>query len=405
MDINIYKYDIVKIIISNFFSKGIIGIVSLLIMKYMAYNEYADFTYFLSISSILIGIFVTSINGIFIVKHKSLNLEGEEYNLAIIQVIFVISMIILLQLMYSMKLNIFIALSILCVVICLSEFAKTYYQQKMIFSKYIMIEISRNMCYLILILGYLFLYSFELLAISVIFLNAISYIVGIIFNINFQYIEKCKCDIKQLQNIVYKLFNGQSKYLFLYNALLAVLAQLNIFIIRNYGTAEQLASYGVAFQFYNIFILILSAISVVFFPGVQKIQNQHEIKLFFSFLRKVVGIMSVFIIICDFFIINFMDWYFRGRYESAIDVFIVFSILSGFSVALSPYMSIVMKFARFKEVFYVTLIIIIIYIITCCHVFFEFDIFGLSIMFLCSYTSLNLWGYFKEKKLLEKYDR
>lgn len=399
MKVSYYFKSILYVLTSNFFSKGILGIISLLIMKYMEYNEYASFVFYSSIVSIISGIFVSSINSIFITGHKVLCLKSSEGCLVNIQIVFIGVTFLFIYYFYSMTIKTILILSFFCFAICLSELIKTHFQQKMDFSKFSLIEITRSMCYLFLISIYLYT-EFNLYADLVILLNAIAYVIILLFFIFNNDFFKNFFNITKTIETVTSILSGNFKYLFFYFTLLTLLSQLNVFIIKNYGNEVQLASYGVAFKFYNIFTLILSSIVTVFFPRIQQLQNKVEIENFFKFQQKIVKWMIVFIIVSNMIISNFVQYFFLGKYPFAIESFIILSILAGVSSFFSPYVSIVLRFYDNRCLFICLCFIMFFYLLFCSKIFLNFGIIGLSLLYLISCLFLDLFAYQRAKRLI-----
>lgn len=169
--VNISK-SIFHVTASNFFAKFIYGIIMLLIIRYSSYEEYADYTFYISIVSIVSGFFISGVNNVFITGHAELQ---DESSYVLSQIIFCIASIMSISMAYSLSYTSTLSLILLCTAMCLSEFIKTIYQQRLIFSKYIHVEISRVCIYAILIYFLLIYYQFNLFAHCVLFANAMAF--------------------------------------------------------------------------------------------------------------------------------------------------------------------------------------------------------------------------------------
>ena len=396
--------DMLYVFITSFFSKGLMGVITLLIIRYMDYGEYALYTFLLSVSGLVSGIFVASVNNIYIVGCNKLSLKEDKTSLCFVQTVLVVLFTILLGIIFGIKGTGLLAITLLTVAVCFSEFIKTAYQNVQNFSQYNYVELYRVGIFATLIFVYVVLFTNSILAISVILLNSLAFLAAAMINkkvFTFFSLDQCLGDGVKTFKII---FNSDYKFLFIYMALLTVLANINVFFLRSFAPESDLASYGVAFQFYNIYALILGAITTVMFPGIVNAETKQKMKDLFELQSKIFKVMFLFVAVTDVFIVEFIKLYFVGKYDGAIPAFLVFSLLSVFSVMLSPYMTVVLKFECFKPLCKCVSGVVLLH---CLLVFFLYPILGILGMALSlslSYTLINIYGYVKGKKfLMDKY--
>ncbi|TYZ20639.1 lipopolysaccharide biosynthesis protein [Selenomonas ruminis] len=396
--------DMLYVFMTSFFSKGIMGVITLLIIKYMDYEEYALYTFLLSVSGLVSGIFVASVNNIYIVGCNKLSLEKDKTSLCLVQTVLVVVFTVLLGNIFAIEGTGLLAVTLLTVAVCFSEFIKTAYQNIQNFSQYNHVELYRVGIFAILIFVYVFLFTNSILAISVILLNSLAFLAAAMMNkkvFSICSFNQCLGDGVKTFKII---FTSDYKFLFIYMALLTFLANVNVFFLRMVASESDLASYGVAFQFYNIYALVLGAITTVMFPGIVNAETKQKMKDLFELQSKIFKVMLLFVAVTDVFIVEFIKLYFVGKYDESILAFLVFSLLAVFSVMLSPYMTVVLKFECFKPLCKCVFGVVLLH---CLSVFFLYPmlgILGMALSLSLSYTLINIYGYVKGKKfLMDKY--
>jgi len=176
---------------------------------------------------------------------------------------------------------------------------------------------------------------------------------------------------------IIKNFISSTGWLIAYFFMLISFQRLDIFMLSHFSPAEELANYGVAFRYYSLSLLLLGSIHVVLLPMFSKVDMQDPAKQR-QFARKwikAMGWLIIPIVIFDFFGKSFFLGINGIQYERAFYMFIIFSIGIWLSLMFSPLVNILMSRKAFKFLF-------------------ALAIGALCLNFTGNYLLIPLWGGF-----------
>jgi len=149
---------------------------------------------------------------------------------------------------------------------------------------------------------------------------------------------------------VIKEFVASSKWLLVYFVLLAAFQRLDIFMISHFSSTEELANYGVAFRYYAAILLLLGSVHAVLLPMLSKIEMQDirkQKRFMVKWLKFTVWIV-IPILIADLFGKRIFLWISGAQYSRAFLIFIVFSIGIWLSLIFSPLVNLLISRKIFK---------------------------------------------------------
>ena len=156
--------------------------------------------------------------------------------------------------------------------------------------------------------------------------------------------------ISTKQLYIIKDFISSTGWLIAYNFTLTAFERLDIFMLSHFSTEVELANYGVAFRYYFLALLLLGSIHAVLLPMFSKVDMQDSFRqrqFIFKWIR-LVGWVIIPIIIADIFGKPLFVWITGVQYEKAFYVFIVFSVGIWLSLLFSPLVNILVARKEFK---------------------------------------------------------
>lgn len=389
------KQNIIAVLTSQFISKGVYGIAILLIMKYMSYDEYANYTFMMGLVAIISGMISSSINNIYIIGGRRFSEQINE--ILYLQIAGCILLSVTISFWFMLDYSVALMVSMLSLAVCLSEFTKTRYQQKLKFSNYNMIEMGRMILFFIFLLVYLIANNYFITSNIVIILNTIALLMIAIID-GREIFSFSASSLENALEFIKKIVLSRYKYLFMYIVVLSIMGQTNIFFIKILGNAYDLAIYGVSNQFFSIYSMIISSVSSVFLPVIVN-SKEDCVGDLWHFNFSMVGKLFTCCIILDVFLAAFVHFYFAGKYDEAISLICIYSILAAISVVLVPYVSVVLKNFEFFFMMLVSLGAMLINILFGVTLFLWIGVVGMAISTLISYTFINLCGYFRAKSI------
>ncbi|RDY71696.1 hypothetical protein DXT76_06750, partial [Halobacillus trueperi] len=341
---------ILQVLSFNTLSKGLTALITILLIRYIPSDEYAQYIFILSIISIVTQGLLSGINRIYLLNieqklviHNEKYLASSFFGFQIIVVLTIALLGIPLYIMFNMG---YYYLLIMFGVLSIGfiEYSKTIYQKKLMFMKLSIIEISRNILFLVGIVIVIFLVSINLNAFYILLLQiAAFFLVGLFALkglIHFEGIFR----LKEVWKIIREVIKGKHKYILIYFFILAFFAQLDVFMLKKLSTDFQLASYGSSFRYYSLLLLALGSVHTVIIPMIQKANSLNEIRniyikqirLSFLFVPLV-----MLIILLSYWFIPIID---SGKYPEAPLIFTILAISSIISFVLSPHSNLLQRF-------------------------------------------------------------
>jgi O-antigen/teichoic acid export membrane protein len=336
----------------NVVSKALLGITGILLIRYMGSIEYAYYTLAVSLVTVVTQALTVSFNRLYIVGHENLSLDESTSPFLGFQTAAILVMAILALPFQKNAGNIYWFIVLAALATCYSEFSKTFFQEKMKFLRFSMVEISRTVLTALGVIIAIILLKDRLTAWQVLSVQAIA-MMGIFLavfgrELNFARLFRFKDVFKLSASIV----KGQYRYLFGYFFLFAFFGQMDVFMLRWFTDSSTLAVYGSAFRYYTLIILALGSVHVVLLPKTQREDDFNKIAATYRKYMRVILLISPVIILGAFlsqWIIPFID---KGKYPQAVTVFRILAASSILSLLFSPHVNIVMKFEKFRYLFY-----------------------------------------------------
>jgi O-antigen/teichoic acid export membrane protein len=149
-----------------------------------------------------------------------------------------------------------------------------------------------------------------------------------------------------------------SGWLIGYFLMLNLFSRMDVLMLLHFKGKEELAIYGVAFQYYSLSLLFLGSIHAVLLPRFAKVEMQ-DTKKQISFLRQWLR-WSVWLALpiglFDVFGKSIFVWLNGGIYERSFPIFIIFSIGIWLSMMFSPLVNILISRGEYRFLFILSLL-------------------------------------------------
>jgi len=162
----VFSFDVV--------SKIILGVLGILLIRYMPGNEYADYTFAISLVAFMTQSLASTFNRIYILSTPQPEMQHAEWSSIVLQLFLVAGLALVgLPLLASLG-GLYWAIAILVAASCVSEFAKTYYQRDLKFLKFSLIELYRSLLFLGCALALIYFSESGVSAVAVVAVQAAS---------------------------------------------------------------------------------------------------------------------------------------------------------------------------------------------------------------------------------------
>jgi O-antigen/teichoic acid export membrane protein len=393
--------DIFKVFSFDFLSKTFLGILSLVLIRFMAPGEYAKYTFAVAIATVLMQVISGAFNRVYIVSSKTLEIKEREASILVLQIIVIFLIAILAFFLTSFAFLLYCGLVAYAIGNTSLDYLKTIYQKELKFTRFSLIELLRALSCLTIVLLILRLKRSEITAIQTIWILAITTLAA--FALIAPQILKLNTNFLRTLEIGKKILSGRYVNLFVYFIIISIFGQLDIFMLKKMSDEITLASYGSAARYYGIIMLSLTAVHSVLLPYIEK---APDAKALYNIVRNVNNFMLflapiiLIAIFCAGWLIPFID---NGKYPQAIPAFRILAVSSLISFTLSPYVNIVMKFEEFKWLCVTAGIFLLIAVLLNALLIPPLKASGTALATLISFGGFNLMTMLKARKLTANY--
>lgn len=237
-------------------------------------------------------------------------------------------------------------------------------REKYLFSG--IIEVTRYILVgIVLLIVYLFRsFAFSSISYSYILGALCAVIVGII--VCYTYAKKTSVSLL-LSKSNLKLLYSVSVWMLLYNALMQFFNQTDVWMLDRFGSAYDVACYGVAFKYYSIIAGFLPAIKTILRVRMSKAENVDSLERQQAFAKKWIRqliIPSVGIALVGGMGGRILFPLLNGNsYEASITTFFVLCICAALAYLFAPSTSLVMSMSKYKTQFFYALLAFVVNII------------------------------------------
>ena len=169
------------------------------------------------------------------------------------------------------------------------------------------------------------------------------------------------------------------------------------------GDNSMLATYGSAFRYYSILSLALGSVHVVLLPMIQQASNDQELFEVFAKHKKMILMFIPAVLLAGWlaqWAIPFID---NGKYPGAVLSFRILCVSAIISFAFSPHVNLIMRFERFRFLFYLICIALALNAAINMLLIPKFGAAGVAFATLISAAAVNIPIYFQSKRLLAEH--
>lgn len=328
-------------------SKAMLGVLGIVAIRYMSESQYATYTFALAVAAVVSQILSASFNRVYVLAYQTLRLSTEGASFLGLQ-LFIIAILAVVGLPFASELKgVYWLVFVLAAATCLTEYAKTFYQQQLRFIRYSLVELVRSA----IIFGGSFVLTwavgFNLSAWHFLCVQTVAMILVFWFSVGRNLHLKDIGHLRPAITLALKIANGEFGYLFAYFFLLAIFAQIDVLMLKAFAYDVELATYGSAFRYYAILSLALGSLHAVLLPMIERADSK-QIAEMLSAHGRLTFAFALFLVPIAWFASWFMPMVDLGRYPNAPNVFRVLCVSAIISFACSPHVNIIFRHRRFR---------------------------------------------------------
>ena len=337
-------------------AKLMLAVVILALIRVMSPTEYAAYTLMASLSAIFSQTLATAFNRIYIIGHGSGRLDiGPKGSFLAVQLAVVSSLTLAAALAASRKAGLAAAAGLLAAGWVLSDFLKTDYQNAKHFARFSVVELARSALILIALLAWLAVSRGAIASAQALGLQGAALALIAIPLLLRRGLFAGLTHFRNGLAVVRAIATSRYRLLLAYFAVLTVLSQADVWMVKLLGSDAMLAAYGSAFRYYSLLLLSLGAVHTVLLPTLRDIATRTEAARIFARHWRLVLIFTPCVLgglALAPRIIPLLD---NGKYPESIPVFQVLAASSILSFALSPHVNLIMRNECFTFLFVTTL--------------------------------------------------
>jgi O-antigen/teichoic acid export membrane protein len=363
---------VLQVLTCNVASKAIMAAAGVLLIRWMSAAEFAQYVFILSIASLGAQTIGALFNRIFIVDTNHSKLAATQCISAQLWLCLLFCMVVCgIAVWQNLK---FLLVVPLVFSMCLSDFAKSYFQRDLRFRHYSTIELTRSVAFL---LGIGFFVRFSaggLSVMQVIWLQAGSLllitVVALPVRLIWDSIHRPLLGLRQL----YALSQDRSiRALAGYFALLSIQGQLAILSLKACTDDFQCATLASALRYYGILQLALGASHTVIMPLLQRANSFQEIQAVLVRQRQMLLPFTMLIGVLVIVAGTVIPWIDGGKYPLAAWCFRILCLATLTGFITSPHVNVLVRMRDFQMLFRMLLAFV-----------------GVSILFTIGFVSA--WG-------------
>jgi len=377
---------------------GILGIVSI---RYMSESQYATYTFALAVTAVVSQMLSSSFNRVYLLAYHSLQLSKDGTSFLGLQLI-IIAILALLGLPFANNLlGVYWLVCTLTAATCMTEYAKTYYQQEFRFMRYSLVELVRSTIFLggsFVIIGFV---GVNLDAWHLLCMQTVALILVFSFSVGPKLHLKEIGHLRPAIALGRRIAVGEFSYLFAYFFLIAIFAQIDVLMLKAFGNNAELATYGSAFRYYTFLSLALGSLHAVLLPTIGNADGKKIAEILSSHGRLTLAFGFVLLPIA-WFAAWFMPIVDQGRYPNAVNVFRVLCASAIISFACSPHVNIIFRNRRFRFLLILITIALTLAIVLNMVLIPRFGALGVAAATLISSATVNLPIYILSLRLNSK---
>lgn len=238
--------------------------------------------------------------------------------------------------------------------------------------------------------------SFQRTALVIIFAELT--IAGIIFYHIFRDVNIYKniFELKKNSGII-KHFISSAGWLIAYFFIVTASQKFDVFMLSRFSSGEELANYGVAFRYYSLAMIVLSSLNAVMLPMFSKVDMQdlgRQRQFTFKWLKVTVWLVFPLLVFVVFGRTLFL-WINGVQYEKAFYIFII--LLFGFwlNMMFSPLVHIVMARKAHKFLFFLGVAAFLLNLIGNYNFVPRWGGYGAAFVTIVSYSLINITTLFR----------
>lgn len=387
--VNVLSFDLV--------AKLLLGVLGILLIRYLPTDEYATYTFALSLVAFVTQSVAATFNRIYILTAPRgdagdawpvIGLQGAA--IALLAALG-LPLIAILGSAYGLVVGLVLAT-------CASEFAKTHFQKDLHFSRFSQIELARSGLFFVAAVMLMWHYGSNLTAVHVLVAQAVSLLLVALVALHGRLGVVRGLDATALRGYASRLAAGRYSYLFAYFFVVGVFTQADIFMLKIIGDELMLATYGSAFRYYSILSLALAAVHAVLLPMIRYAESSTELTAIMVRHSRLLLLFAGTTALAAWLSGWFIPWIDAGKYPTATATFRVLCVSAIVSFAFSPHANLLLRYEAFSFLALAILVALLVHVLLCLLLIPVWGAVGAAVSTAVSAALANLAYFFRARQ-------
>ena len=341
------KEALVQVFSFDLASKVTLGVVGLVLIRYLPSTEYAAYTLALSLAAFVTQSLAATFNRLYILSDPHAGTPAE-WSSVTLQLLLIAGLVAAGQPLAGSLGGLYWLAALLAAASCVSEFAKTYYQRDLRFLRYSQIELYRSLLFFCGALALVYAQGSGTSAAAVLAVQAACLLAVSGWALGSRPAQWRATSPAEIARFAQGVVKGDYVWLFAYFFVLGIFTQADVFMLKIAGDDEMLATYGSAFRYYSLLSLALGAVHAVLLPMVQRSSSHRELQEILDRHRRIAAAFVVVVALAGWLGGWAIPWVDAGKYPGAVATFRVLCVSAVISFAFSPHVNLIMRFERFR---------------------------------------------------------
>jgi O-antigen/teichoic acid export membrane protein len=342
---------IVQVFLLDVFSKALWALAGMTLIRVLSPTEYAGMTLATAAATMIVAGLTANLNKVYIVGFERLDLQQNPQAMLGLQFWLLAVAVILTIPMSGFAQGLFLYIVGLTLVNSCVEFAKTYFQRELRFARFSLIEVLRSVLYAVSLFVAIGVYQERLTARHVLVVQLLT-MLGVVLLMFGRYMRvSCLVEWQSIRRLARGLVRSSYGYMLGYFLILAVFLRIDVIMLRALSDDYQLATYGSAYRYFGILLIVLNSVHTVFLPLTQRAVARHELQAIYRKLGVILLFVSPLILVAAWISQWMIPWVDGGKYPQAVTAFRILALTAVVSLAASPAVNIVLRYEQFRWLF------------------------------------------------------
>lgn len=392
---------ILQVFTFDVLSKVVLGVAGVVVIRYLPPGEYARYTMAIAVAGFAGQVLATAVNRVYIVGHARVAGDDPLHAMLGFQLLVLAAAgALCLPLMLREPVTGPLVLALVAAM-CLSEFAKTYFQRDLRFRALSAVEVARSVAFMGALLALVWWAGSGIRAWQVLLLQALAFTLvfaaGMAGRLRWRAVLHAGAAVAVMREILRTSYRD----LFVYFTLLSLLSQVSIGMLRLLSDDLELASYGSAFRYYALLMLALAAVDRVLLPMLQNAVSLSEMRRVLERTRRLALLAAGPVLLGAWvarWVLPAID---LGKYPAAVPTFRILAVSALLSLALSPYANLLLRQEEFRPLMVMVAVSVGLNVLLAVPLITAYGAPGAAAAYLLGYTVLQGGCYLRARRLLK----